>query len=65
MCPLVKVEIVKGKSDEHKKAVLDGVHDALVQAVKIPDYDRLQRIYELDKANFEFIKIFDFDNANR
>jgi Uncharacterized protein, 4-oxalocrotonate tautomerase homolog len=54
MCPLVKVEIVKGKSDEHKKAVLDGVHDALVQAVKIPDYDRLQRIYELDKANFEY-----------
>lgn len=54
MCPLVKVEIVKGKSDEHKKAILDGVHDALVQAIKIPDYDRFQRIYELDKVNFEY-----------
>jgi phenylpyruvate tautomerase PptA (4-oxalocrotonate tautomerase family) len=29
------------------------VHDALVESVKIPDHDRLQRIYELDDDNFE------------
>ncbi|MGB9980457.1 tautomerase family protein [Methanobacterium sp.] len=52
--PLVKVEIIKGKSEAHKKAILDGVHEALVQAIKIPDYDRFQRLYELDKANFEY-----------
>jgi 4-oxalocrotonate tautomerase family enzyme len=52
--PLVKVEILKGKSSEYKKAILDGVHDALVQAIKIPDYDRFQRLYELDKSNFEY-----------
>ena len=40
---------------------MDGVHDSLVQAIKIPDYDRFQRLYELDKANFEFIKILNFD----
>jgi phenylpyruvate tautomerase PptA (4-oxalocrotonate tautomerase family) len=51
--PLVKIEIRKGKSREYKKAMLDGIHDALVQALKIPDYDRFQRIYELDEANFE------------
>ena len=51
--PLVKVEIRKGKSREYKKAILDGVHDALVQAIKIPDHDRFQRVYELDEANFE------------
>jgi phenylpyruvate tautomerase PptA (4-oxalocrotonate tautomerase family) len=51
--PLVKIEIRKGKTIEYKKALLDGVHDALVQAIKIPDYDRFQRIYELDEANFE------------
>lgn len=51
--PLVKIEIRKGKSKEYKKAILDGVHDALVQAIKIPDYDRFQRIYELDEENFE------------
>lgn len=52
--PLVKVEILKGKSEVHKKAILDGIHDALVQAIKIPDYDRFQRLYELNKSNFEY-----------
>lgn len=52
--PLVKVEILKGKSAEYKKAILDGIHSALVEAFKIPDYDRNQRLYELDKENFEF-----------
>lgn len=51
--PLVKIEIIKGKSNEYKKAILDGVHDALVETTKIPDYDRFQRIYELDEDNFE------------
>lgn len=51
--PLVKIEIRKGKSTEYKKAILDGVHLALVEAIKIPDHDRLQRLYELDKDNFE------------
>ncbi|MGE5626567.1 MAG: tautomerase family protein [Solirubrobacterales bacterium] len=51
--PLVKIEIFKGKTSEYKKAILDGVHSALVQAFKIPDYDRMQRLYELDRENFE------------
>lgn len=51
--PLIKIEIIKGKSDEYKKAILDGVHDALVEAIKIPDHDRFQRLYELDPINFE------------
>jgi len=48
MCPLVKIEIRKGFSAEYKKAILDGVHQALVDALGIPDSDRFQRIYELD-----------------
>lgn len=51
--PLVKVEIFKGKSQEYKKALLDGIHSALVEAFKIPDYDRMQRLYELERKNFE------------
>ena len=54
MCPLIKVEIVEGKSEAYKKALMDGVHDALVEAIKIPDHDRFQRLYELDKSSFEF-----------
>ncbi|HOJ77880.1 MAG TPA: tautomerase family protein [Bacillota bacterium] len=35
--PLVRIEIIKAKSKEYKKAILDGVHSALVEAFKIPD----------------------------
>lgn len=52
--PLVKIEILKGYSEEYKKAILDAVHDALVESIKIPDDDRFQRLYELKKENFEF-----------
>jgi 4-oxalocrotonate tautomerase family enzyme len=51
--PLVKVEILKGKSSEYKKALMDGIHSALVEAIKIPDDDRMQRLYELGYENFE------------
>ena len=51
--PLIRVEIYKGKSKAYKKAIMDGVHSALVSAFKIPDDDRNQRIYELDAENFE------------
>lgn len=51
--PLVKVEILKGKTQEYKRAILDGVHAALVEAFKILDHDRIQRLYELEKDDFE------------
>lgn len=51
--PQVKIEIIKGKSVEYKKAILDGVHSALVEAFKIPEYDRFQRLYELEPSSFE------------
>jgi len=51
--PLVKIGIRKGFSSEYKKAILDRVHQALVDALSIPDSDRFQRIYELDKEDFE------------
>ena len=54
MCPLVKIEIMKGKSEEYKKAVLNGVHNALVESFGIPEDDRFQRLYELPKDNFEY-----------
>lgn len=53
MCPQVKIEIRKEFSSEYKKAILDGVHRALVDTLGIPDSDRFQRIYELNKEDFE------------
>jgi 4-oxalocrotonate tautomerase family enzyme len=51
--PLVKIEIEKGNTPEYTKAILDGIHQALVETIKIPDHDRRQSLYELDADHFE------------
>lgn len=51
--PLVRVEIIKGKSAEYKKNLLDAVHTALVNAIQIEDWDRFQRLYEIEDEFFE------------
>lgn len=51
--PLVKVEILSGKSKEYKKQLLDGIHQALEDALKIESWDRFQRLYELEPDHFE------------
>ena len=51
--PLVKVEIIKGKSREYKRLLLQAIHEALMLALEIEDDDRFQRIYELEPEDFE------------
>jgi 4-oxalocrotonate tautomerase family enzyme len=51
--PLVRIEMIEGKSPGFKRAVLDGVHRALVDAFAIPEGDRLQRLHELNRDCFE------------
>ena len=52
--PLVKVEILKGKSTDYKQAILDGIHSALTETFQVPPNKRNQRLYELDKEDFQF-----------
>ena len=51
--PLVKVSLLKGKSKEEKEALLNAIHAALIEAFKIPENDRSQRIFEFEPENFE------------
>jgi 4-oxalocrotonate tautomerase family enzyme len=51
--PLVRVDIIKGKSPEYRKNLLDCIHDGLVEAIHIEDWDRFQRIIEIDRQDFE------------
>ena len=51
--PLVKINLMKGKSPEYKKTVFDCVHQGLIEALGISDWDRFQRIIEFDRADFE------------
>ena len=50
--PLVKVSLLKGKSKEEKKALLDAIHSALIEAFQIPENDRNQRINEPQLDNW-------------
>jgi len=51
--PLVRIEIIKGKDSVYKKTLLEAVHVALVNAIQIEDWDRFQRLYEIDDELFE------------
>ena len=46
--------MLKGKSPEYKKKLLDLVHEGLMDSLGIDDWDRFQRIMEYDREDFEF-----------
>ncbi len=54
MCPLVRIEIIEGKSVEYKNGVLKGVHQAMVSAIGVPRGEILQTLYELPFNSFEY-----------
>ena len=45
--------MIAGKSPEYKKTVLNCIHDGLAAALRIPDWDRFQRIVEIPREDFE------------
>ena len=51
--PLVRVDIIKGKTPEYKKTVLDCIHAGLMESIDIEDWDRFQRIVEIPGDDFE------------
>jgi phenylpyruvate tautomerase PptA (4-oxalocrotonate tautomerase family) len=51
--PLVRIEIMKGRSLQERRRLFQAVHDALMDAFQIPDDDRTQRIVEHEPDNFE------------
>jgi phenylpyruvate tautomerase PptA (4-oxalocrotonate tautomerase family) len=51
--PLVRLEVRQGRSAAQKQALLDAAHAALVDALAIPAHDRMQRIVEHAREDFE------------
>jgi 4-oxalocrotonate tautomerase len=48
--PLVRISLREGKSDEYKKALGDGVHQAMIEAIEIPPQDHFQVITEHSRS---------------
>src|SRR6266508_3883256 len=51
--PLVHVHLRAGRTAAQKKAILDGLHTAFVEALKIPETDRNQLLHEYAPEHFE------------
>lgn len=48
--PLVVVDLIAGRSAQQVRALLDGVHDAVVAALAVPERDRYQIVHEHDPS---------------
>lgn len=44
--PLVRIDVVKGRTVEQLDALLQALHDAMVEAFEVPDRDRYQVLSE-------------------
>jgi 4-oxalocrotonate tautomerase len=44
--PLVRISLREGKSEQYRRALADGVHQAMVEAIDAPSQDRFQVITE-------------------
>jgi hypothetical protein len=54
--PLIQIHLMEGKSPDYVKAVMDGIHKALLTSWKIPVNDRFQMVTEYKKEHFHFDK---------
>jgi phenylpyruvate tautomerase PptA (4-oxalocrotonate tautomerase family) len=55
--PLVRISLREGTTPEYRKAIADGVHQAMIDAIAVPAKDRFQVITEYKKENL----IYDLD----
>lgn len=54
--PLVRVSLRKGKPAAHRKAILDGIYDAMRSTFDVPEEDRFMVISEHDETDFSYSK---------
>jgi 4-oxalocrotonate tautomerase len=56
--PLVTIHLREGKALEHRRAIADSVHQAMMDALKIPSDDRFQLIVEHSPENMIHDRVF-------
>jgi phenylpyruvate tautomerase PptA (4-oxalocrotonate tautomerase family) len=49
--PLVRITLARGRSAEDRRAVADGVHQALVETAGVPPDDRFQSVHEVEASD--------------
>ena len=56
--PLVRISLRRGKSDDHKKAIGDGVYRAMREVFSVPDEDRFVVVSEHAESEFQFSRTY-------
>jgi phenylpyruvate tautomerase PptA (4-oxalocrotonate tautomerase family) len=56
--PLVRVSLRQGKSDDYKRAIGDGVYQALRETFTVPEEDRFVTVSEHSESEFQFSKTY-------
>lgn len=51
--PQITITAMQGRSADQKRAILDGVHSAMVEAFEIPENDRTQIFNEIPPDNWD------------
>jgi phenylpyruvate tautomerase PptA (4-oxalocrotonate tautomerase family) len=52
--PLTRVSLRRGKPAAYRKAILDGIYDAMLGVFDVPEGDRFMLITEHDDADFSY-----------
>ncbi|MCI0467168.1 MAG: tautomerase family protein [Beijerinckiaceae bacterium] len=52
--PLTRVSLLKGKPPEYRKAIFDGLYQAMRDSFGVPEHDRFMLIEEYDRNNFDY-----------
>ena len=52
--PLVRVSLRKGKPAAYRKAILDGIYQAMISTFNVPNDDRFMVINEHDEPDFSY-----------
>ncbi|WP_440809073.1 tautomerase family protein [Pseudomonas syringae] len=50
--PLLKIDVIKGRTDEAITILLDTLHSAMVEAFEVPERDRYQILNEHEPSRF-------------
>jgi len=51
--PLVKIEIIKGKTQDYKNTLFEAVFEGFSNAISVPRENLYSRIYEMEDGNYE------------
>jgi 4-oxalocrotonate tautomerase len=52
--PLVRITLAQGTGADHRRAIADGVHQALVEAAAVPPDDRFQSVHEVPASDLHW-----------